>query len=296
MRKKISISRISQTLLRPADLAQLSVLLRWIYVGPPGLPRGRSGKGLFAWHILQGSVTVTGRNMTRTARKGQWLFPPHVQFDRVFSPDARIMSVHILARWPDGRDLFEHGDPLVVSGRNTRKLERISRSLLRMIQPQARTYSFGVADSVISLESFLMLEARTRMWLLELIAILRRVKIDPWVMSRVDDRVAHARKILDDWPLQHPFSEQLLAAQVGLSVSQIDRLFTATLKITPRAYYEKRRMLVARRMLSSTTSAVKQIAYELGFRQPSHFSNWFMRQSGQFPRSFRLHGIDRASS
>lgn len=78
-----------------------------------------------------------------------------------------------------------------------------------------------------------------------------------------------------------------LRETVGLSRSQIDRLCKSKLGMTPRQWCERRSLSQAEQWLRAGRLSVKQIAYELGFVDGSHFSRWFRRQTGQSPTAYR---------
>jgi AraC-like DNA-binding protein len=78
-----------------------------------------------------------------------------------------------------------------------------------------------------------------------------------------------------------------VAQAVGVSVSQLNRLFHRDLGFSPRDYLQRRRVQAAVLLLKNGARPIKQIAYELGFNSISNFSNWFYRQKGVFPRAFR---------
>ena len=91
-----------------------------------------------------------------------------------------------------------------------------------------------------------------------------------------------------DKPVPHVrFAESELARRCGLSVSQLNRRFVRAFGETPRRYAERRRGEVARQLLTSTAQPVKQIAFSLGFLQPSHFAAWFRRLTGLYPAAYR---------
>ena len=62
--------------------------------------------------------------------------------------------------------------------------------------------------------------------------------------------------------------------------------FVEQFSITPRQYEFKRRLQRARDMLSDSRLPIKQVAYLLGFRQPSHFTGWFRKHTGRSPRLY----------
>jgi AraC-like DNA-binding protein len=47
--------------------------------------------------------------------------------------------------------------------------------------------------------------------------------------------------------------------------------------------------------LSAGKAPIKEICYQLGFKQASHFAAWFRRHSGSYPQAFRAAGQQRSS-
>ena len=52
-------------------------------------------------------------------------------------------------------------------------------------------------------------------------------------------------------------------------------------------FIQKRVTLEAKRMILSTDMSLKEIAFELGFKDPAYFSNFFRAQTGSSPREFK---------
>jgi AraC-like DNA-binding protein len=100
---------------------------------------------------------------------------------------------------------------------------------------------------------------------------------------------ARIAKALD--VVQRRYGERLavsdLARVAGLSVSQLQREFLRLLAMTPSAYITKVRVLMARRALERSDSAVGSIALDLGFYDQSHFTRVFRRQTGLTPLAYR---------
>ncbi len=58
--------------------------------------------------------------------------------------------------------------------------------------------------------------------------------------------------------------------------------------MTPKAYIDQRRLLEAKRFLSYSTRAVKEIAFSLGFDEPTNFNKFFRKHTGISPIQFRM--------
>ncbi len=58
--------------------------------------------------------------------------------------------------------------------------------------------------------------------------------------------------------------------------------------MTPKIYLDQRRMLEAKRFLAYSNLSIKEIAFSLGFDEPTNFNKFFRKHSGISPNEFRL--------
>ncbi len=73
----------------------------------------------------------------------------------------------------------------------------------------------------------------------------------------------------------------------GVSKQHLCRLFQSTLHSRPMEYIAKRRIQVAKELLSNTNTSVEIIAEETGFCTSSYFCKLFKRYEGMTPTQFR---------
>ncbi|NLS00862.1 GlxA family transcriptional regulator [Rhizobium sp. P38BS-XIX] len=78
-----------------------------------------------------------------------------------------------------------------------------------------------------------------------------------------------------------------LAASVGLSRRQLERLFMDEMKTSPGAVYTRVRMERAKQLVIQTQAPLVEIALEVGFDSSSHFARLFRRLFGQSPTELR---------
>lgn len=95
-----------------------------------------------------------------------------------------------------------------------------------------------------------------------------------------------ARDFLDR-TLYSPVSVEDVAGAVGLSSSQLTRLFSARFGVTPYRYLLSRRIETACLLLRGTALSVKEIAFRLCFSDEHYFSSLFYRKTGQTPSQYR---------
>jgi AraC family transcriptional regulator len=79
----------------------------------------------------------------------------------------------------------------------------------------------------------------------------------------------------------------MLAGAAGLSAAHFARAFTATTGMTPFRYVMSRRLARGRELLERTQRPTLDIALDVGFKTPSHFTSRFRREFGETPRSIR---------
>jgi len=273
-----------------AEWAHLHAHLIWIYDGPVS-PNGRTGQReaphLTAWFLRAGEVELRVRNVRIKARAGEWLFPPAGKVWRRFSEDARILSVRYRASWPGGEELFSDGLGVSLKAKDYPELERSAKPLAAFVRRQFPNPDINLLNAPASLETHLRLQKLFAAWLDASVRALNHAGLVPARMGRIDARLLRAVQIVEKHNLATPFAERALAAEIGLSVSQLNRLFLHQFGVSSHSYYERRRHEYAIAALQGSSRTVKEIAYELGFSSLPHFSAWAKRRLGQAPRGFR---------
>ena len=78
-----------------------------------------------------------------------------------------------------------------------------------------------------------------------------------------------------------------LAAELGISATQLNRLCRAQLGRGALELLHERMALEAQRQLAYTTLSVKRIGLELGFADPGYFTRFFQRLCGMSPTAWR---------
>jgi transcriptional regulator GlxA family with amidase domain len=84
-----------------------------------------------------------------------------------------------------------------------------------------------------------------------------------------------------------PRPVQAIAADVGLSPRQLERLFAKYLRASPSRHYLKMRLDRARTMLLQTTKPILDVAVAAGFTSASHFSRCYRATYGHKPSDER---------
>ena len=101
-----------------------------------------------------------------------------------------------------------------------------------------------------------------------------------------DERVAELLSLIDGhYIVEH--SAQFYATRLGLSASRLNQISRQYLRRTVTQLAHDRLVLEARRDLGVTDKDVQAIGHRLGFDDPSYFTRFFRRETGQTPNQFR---------
>lgn len=73
----------------------------------------------------------------------------------------------------------------------------------------------------------------------------------------------------------------------GVSESCLYKIFSSSLGVSPKEYILNCKMKYASRLLRETNMTVTQVAREMGFASPNHFSNAFFKVTGKRPSSLQ---------
>jgi len=87
--------------------------------------------------------------------------------------------------------------------------------------------------------------------------------------------------------IEQPLSAPLIAAEVGVSCRQLERLFSKHLGMSPKSYNDKLRLENARRLLQQTKMTILEVALANGFTNTAHFSKLYRRRFGASPSAER---------
>lgn len=88
--------------------------------------------------------------------------------------------------------------------------------------------------------------------------------------------------------LGQPQSRRAVAARIGLSTRQLDRLFANEMGIGFSAHYRNIRLERARDLIRQTTLSITEIALACGFTSPGHFSHSYRKKFAVTPSRERL--------
>lgn len=108
----------------------------------------------------------------------------------------------------------------------------------------------------------------------------------PLAIGTDDPRLKAALIIMENH-IEKTISIPRLAALVGVSRRQLERLFMEKTKNSPALVYKMMRLERAKHLLTQTRAPMIEIAIEVGFENASHFARLFHKAYGQPPSKFR---------
>lgn len=85
---------------------------------------------------------------------------------------------------------------------------------------------------------------------------------------------------------QH-FSTAHYAGLLNTSPSNLHRRIQKSSGKTVQNLQQERLLKEAKRLLITSGASVSEITYELGFKEPAHFTNWFKKQMGITPTEYK---------
>lgn len=274
--------------LRYAEWCNLSPRLIWAYEGHPLGEQGTFNPWkLSAWLLTKGSLRIQGEGAPVEVSAGAWIFPPFKRDVRTFSKDASILSLSFFLRWPNGRSLFELPDAISFEAQRFPQLERSARRILTQVGRSKGESAVNLDSRAMSLQDFSKLEQNFQRWVVAYIEAMRELDVPQVLVHGGDERMLAVRTYLDRQPLSEPLILKRAAAEVGLSLSQTDRLYVKEYGHSMKSHFDERRFAAAIHQLAETEQPVKAVAFSLGFKDSPTFSHWFFKKQGTYPREFR---------
>lgn len=105
-------------------------------------------------------------------------------------------------------------------------------------------------------------------------------------------RLLHFNQVLES-NYRKQFKVDFYLDKLGISVKALSKLTKEHYRMSPKTVIDERRVLELKRRLKGTTQAVKAIAYDLGFDEPTNMIKYFKKHTGFTPAGFRENEITR---
>lgn len=273
--------------IRMVDWSHLRSEFTWAYeteVSPLFLNTRQHHPGQSALLIQSGTLWVETEKGRLQATAGQWIFPSQGPRIQRFSEGARVLSVHFQINWAGGRPLFDWPVALVVEAGKYPLLEKRARDLIQRVCDEVPCTPKDVSWHEVEMGTYFRIKPGFDLWLCAYLDALTAEGCQPFRLGGIDSRMLQAVDILDDLAPAESITEKQLAAKIGLSLTQLNRLFISEFKLTPRQYLERKKLSRAEDLIENAPLSIKQIAYELGFGSLPAFSRWFRQKTGLAPR------------
>ncbi|WP_299083124.1 helix-turn-helix domain-containing protein [uncultured Ruegeria sp.] len=288
------------TVLSTANQVLNRKCFRWVFVSDtPGLVQSRNGMivraepSVFDHNLKEFMVVVGGdrinssawspraRAMQRSNRHVVMLSEAATAFIR----DYRSRSFCATTHWRDVQVLEELGDFPNVSLRYA----EVSGSL---VTSTGGNYTSELVIDLIasSLSHQEKAEIGSR---LVLQSIRDRRSKQPcgttYLMNAFGPQILRAIRIMED-NVECPISTRNISMRLGLSVRQLERVFTKYTGTSPGRYYKKIRVGRAHNLVTETNMTLVDVALATGFGSVASLTSAYRTEFGKSPREIRVKG------
>jgi transcriptional regulator GlxA family with amidase domain len=107
-----------------------------------------------------------------------------------------------------------------------------------------------------------------------------------WRFGINDRRIAQAIELMED-NIEEPLPLATIAARVGLSARQLERLFVKYLDRPPQRHYVETRLQKSHQLLTESNESILTIALKCGFSDAAHFTRQFKGRFASTPAATR---------
>ncbi len=278
--------------LKVITFRELRSELLWAYddeVAVSNLSSDMSPVQTIAWLIRRGGVLIRQGSDVVTATPGTWVFPAMMRGRQEFKPGTKLLSIRFTTRWLDSRrSLFDHRRAVLISSVDAPELEQTGSNLAKAVRTHAGNVQIELHSRAIDVGAHFAIQARFSDWLSAYANAMQRVAgMKPKLPVVRDARAIAAMRLVEDHPFAQPLREATIARRIGLSISQMNRMFHRYYDSTPKRWFDARRREHAVNALIYSDAQIKSVAFSLGFSSLPHFTKWFRRQTGQAPLMFR---------
>lgn len=292
---------MTSPLLPPAVWQSLHFDWLWVYHGQVPVTERWSDEIVVpaGWFWVEsGEARMRVSDGERVVKPGQSFFTAPGTRRQWFAEGTRLLSVGFRCQWPGGMPVFQDGLNCVLGARSSSSLQKMTRELFQAVHGRKREVTYLESTRVVSKNwaDWCRQEAAFRVWLNAYVATLKKRGVQPRSSSSAQDRrLEWLMNALQSWPLDQPLQLAQLTAGSDLGERRIHDLLKQHLGLTAQAWLEQRRLQVARDQLTGSNKPLKEIAFQLGFRHPPHFTTWFKRHTHLTPTAFRAgQGSDAA--
>ena len=132
-------------------------------------------------------------------------------------------------------------------------------------------------------EQLVMLKALLKVFLLNLI----QLKEDHFTKQDINEKRVYEFMLLIEMNYLEERTAEFYAGNLGLSAKRLNQILKEKLNKTAMQLIHDRVVLEAKRQIIHSENTIKEIAFNLGFKDRSYFSRFFKQHSGQTPQEFQ---------
>jgi AraC-like DNA-binding protein len=288
-------------MLPPAIWQSVDFKWLWVYHGRVAVTERWSEEitvpaGWFWVECGEGRIRVGDREISVNA--GQSFYTAPGTRRQWFAAGTRLLSVGFRCDWPCGTPVFQAGLNITNSAARSRLLLEQTQKLFRSVHDSEVEVSYqdGIVVNSYDFAEWCGRESAFRNWFVIYVETLYQQGIEPQSLTTSQDRRVEGLVLaLHEWPLDETLNLSKLGQGSRLGSRRVHDLLRAHLGMTAQAWLDERRLQLARERLFSEDTALKEIAFHLGFKHPPHFTAWFKRHTGMTPTAFRTgQGVEGA--
>ena len=231
-----------------------------LHLGRPVSVRQRREDTSRAWTFTRGDLTV----LPAGCRTTMWTEAPAHYMAVNLGPELVRQAAGLSGREVEMPNLFSFDDPLC---------RELSLSMAAEAEEHGAAARLYIESAAVVIAQRLVLRGVGR------VTPNPRPGLPPAILRR-------AKEFLHDRMNRNPGIAELSAA-VGMSVDHFSRMFKRSTGLAPHQYLSDIRLERAKRLLAEGHTPIIEIAYEIGYANPSQFSSFFRKRTGVSPSSFR---------
>ncbi len=231
-----------------------------LHLGPPVPVRQRREDTSRAWTFKRGDLTTLPAGCRTTV----WTEAPAHYMAINLGPDLVRLAAGSSGRDVEVPSIFTFEDSLC---------RELALSMVAEAEAHGAAARLYIESAAVVIAQRLVLRGVGR------VTPRPRPGLPPAVLRR-------AKEFLHERMNRNPGVTELSAA-AGMSVDHFSRMFKRSTGLAPHQYLSDIRLERAKRLLAEGRAPIIDIAYEIGYANPSQFSAFFRKRTGLSPSAFR---------
>ncbi|MEM6822901.1 MAG: AraC family transcriptional regulator [Verrucomicrobiota bacterium] len=231
-----------------------------------------------AWRLKRGQAKLWFEDKEFTLEPESWFIMPSPPRVYEFTRESRLLSIHFQI------ENTELNTTTPIQLRSHFRIDAIKNPKFDSLFTQIKN---GLTDSSLKEESTNLSKTPLVQWGIEILRHYQQAANINILLEPEDSRVLEAIKLIENEPIDQKINMNKISHECGLSQVQMNRLFRNAYAMTLKQYHDRRRFYYARERLSKNNTRIKEVAFHLGFRHLSAFSQWFRNHEGRSPRDYK---------